>query len=405
MGTPPFIRRVTLRHYRSIARCRVDLGSFTLLVGPNGAGKSNFLDALRLVGDALSSTLEHALRQRGGVGEVRRRSSGHPNHFVVNLDLVLPSGATATYGFEIGAEPEGGFFVRWERAVVAPRDELGKVHEFQRKGTDIEVVQGIDLNARVASDALYLTAISGQPPYRELHQALGRMGFYSLHPSAMQQPQEPDSGEILRRDGANLPSVLRRMERDGSPDFQRIGEYLRRVVPGVEAVRHKAIGSWETVEFSQRMAGARAAWKFEAASMSDGSLRALGVLVALFQSGNGKRGTPTLVGIEEPESAIHPGATAVLVDAMHEASKNKQVLVTTHSPELLDHDHVREACLLSVAGDEGESLIAPIDAGSSRAIRERLFSAGDLLRAGQLEPDLASIPAGVSQADLFISES
>jgi AAA15 family ATPase/GTPase len=42
----PFISRVRLKNYKSIAACDVRLGPFTVLIGPNGSGKSNFLDAL-----------------------------------------------------------------------------------------------------------------------------------------------------------------------------------------------------------------------------------------------------------------------------------------------------------------------------------------------------------------------
>ena len=75
------ITRVRLRHYRSIAACDVDLGPIALLVGANGSGKSSFLDSLRLVSDSLQTTLDHALRDRGGIAEVRRRATGHPTHF------------------------------------------------------------------------------------------------------------------------------------------------------------------------------------------------------------------------------------------------------------------------------------------------------------------------------------
>ncbi|WP_371772831.1 AAA family ATPase [Streptomyces sp. NBC_01438] len=50
-----------LRHYRSIAEADVDLGQLLLLAGPNGSGKSNFLDALRLLSEALQTSLDQAL--------------------------------------------------------------------------------------------------------------------------------------------------------------------------------------------------------------------------------------------------------------------------------------------------------------------------------------------------------
>ena len=81
------ITRVALRNYKSVAACDVALAPLTVLVGANGAGKSNFLDALRFTAQALRFSLDHALRERGGVNEVRRRSRGRPNHFGVRLDF------------------------------------------------------------------------------------------------------------------------------------------------------------------------------------------------------------------------------------------------------------------------------------------------------------------------------
>jgi len=78
MMGPTFLGRVVLSNYKSIKECSVSLGSLAFLVGQNGAGKSNFLDALRLVTESLNTSLEHALRERGGINEVRRRSSRHP---------------------------------------------------------------------------------------------------------------------------------------------------------------------------------------------------------------------------------------------------------------------------------------------------------------------------------------
>lgn len=70
--TPTFIDQVTIRNYKSIAACKVRLGPLMFLVGQNGSGKSNFLDALRFVADSLRTSLDHALRDRGTIKEVRR---------------------------------------------------------------------------------------------------------------------------------------------------------------------------------------------------------------------------------------------------------------------------------------------------------------------------------------------
>ena len=84
------LHRVVLRNYKSIAACDVSPAQLSFLVGPNGSGKSNFLDALRFVADALRFSIDHALRDRGGINEVRRRSHGHPTHFGIRLEFSLP---------------------------------------------------------------------------------------------------------------------------------------------------------------------------------------------------------------------------------------------------------------------------------------------------------------------------
>ena len=108
MRDSTFLRRVVLKNYKSIAGCDVQLGPLTFLVGPNGAGKSNFLDALRFVTDALRTSLDHALRDRGGISDVRRRSGGHPTHFGMRLNFVLRTGESGHYAFRIGSQRGGG---------------------------------------------------------------------------------------------------------------------------------------------------------------------------------------------------------------------------------------------------------------------------------------------------------
>src|SRR5215467_1514161 len=63
---PPFLRRVRIRGYKSIAFCDVTLEPLTILVGRNASGKSNFLDALAFLRDALEDGLAEAVKRRGG---------------------------------------------------------------------------------------------------------------------------------------------------------------------------------------------------------------------------------------------------------------------------------------------------------------------------------------------------
>jgi len=382
-----FLRRVVLQNYKNIARCSVKLHPLNFLIGQNGAGKSNFLDALEFTSESLRSTVDKALHDRGGVNEVRRRSTGHPTHFGIRLDWTLPSGDYGSYEFRIGAKPQGAFEIQHEKCIAHPAGPL----KLEEKRAFYEIHSGklqdssITMPPAIPKDQLFLHAMSGQPEFRPLYVALLNMGFYSFNPDVIRDHQSPEFGRILASDGRNLASVLKRMKNE--PGMADLIKKLGRIVPGITGVSDKAVGKKETLAFQQLVAGSKNSWGFEAENMSDGTLRTLGVLVALFQPPVSDGQEVRLVGIEEPETALHPGAAAVLRSALFEASARTQVIVTSHSPDLLDDKMVTHESLISVTSQNGETKIGRVDEVSRDAIKDHLFTAGELLRLNRIGVD------------------
>lgn len=405
MTDATFLTRVVLKNYKSIAACDVRLRPLVFLVGPNGSGKSNFLDALRLVADSLNTSLDHALRDRGGIKEVRRRSGGHPTHFGIRLEFQLPNGAEGYYAFRIGARPQGGYEVQTEECEIwNPAALAQKAYYTVREG--IVAGASVTVAPAAASDRLYLVHASGLPEFRPLYEALLHMGFYNLNPDRIRDLQPPDAGKVLVRDGSNLASVLGQLEQHSAPTKKRVEEYLSHVVPGITHVDVKHVGPKETLEFRQQVGANEHPWRFFAANMSDGTLRALGVLVALFQSSNGQQQRVPLVGIEEPEIALHPAAAGVLRDCLCDASETTQIVVTSHSPDLLDDNEIPAEWILPVVAEQGVTTIGPLDEAGRSAIREHLYTPGELLRLNQLTPDPQALrQAAAIQTQLFGEES
>lgn len=380
-----FLNRVVIKNYKSIASCDVALRRLTFLVGPNGAGKSNFLDALRFVTDALRTSLDHALRERGGIKEVRRRSGGHPTHFSIHLEFSLDSGATGKYAFRIGARTPGGYEVQSEECEIQSPEIF--THKVYFKVDGGKVTTSAQVFPPATTDRLYLVNASGLPEFKPVYDAFSRVGFYNLIPERIRDLQSPDPGELLARDGSNIASVLERIGSYHPETKRRIEEYLEKVVPGLRGVDTIKFGPKETLEFRQEVAGAKDPWRFFASNMSDGTLRVLGILVALFQSGNGRGTDVPLVGVEEPEVALHPAASGVLLDSLRDASHSRQVIVTSHSPDLLDDEKLEVESILAVAVVKGITIIAPLNEAGRLALRDRLYTPGELLRLDQLKPD------------------
>ena len=391
-----FLTRVALRNYKSIGGCNVRLGPLTYLVGANGSGKSNFLDALHLVRDALSGSLDNALNERGGLMEVRRRSSGHPTNFAIRLEFILPNGQAGFYAFNVGALAGRGYEVQTEKCVIAG---IGKGPFFHVERGVLKASSEPTFPA-VTPDRLALVSASGMTVFRPVFDALTGMGFYNLNPKLMRDPQKPQDGRMLNSVGENIVSVIGHLERVAPQNLALIENYLQTVVPMMHGLKRKQMGPLETLEFRQEVAGSQTPWRFPAQNMSDGTLRALGVLTALFQ-GN-QDFAPSLIGIEDPETALHPAASAALREALTKASATTQVMVTSHSPDLLDDRSIPPEYILAVMSEGGETRIGPLDAASISVMRDHLFSAGELLRLNQLKPDENFLREQTAkQVDLF----
>lgn len=377
------ITRVRLQHFRSIKKADVRLDDLTLLVGPNGSGKSNFVDSLRFVSQALSENLDNALRERGGVAEVRRRSTGHPTHFTIELDYAVEN-IEGTYMFKVGAVKGGDYRVTHEKCVVRYRDGLAHDDVFYevRDGAVVDASFETTLPP-AADDRLYLVHASAIPDFRPVFAGLSDVNVYNLNPGIIREPQRPDAGDLLRRDGSNLASVLEHLKRN-APDIKaKVEEYLRLVVPDTVSADRASYGAYESVEFRQRVEGREDAWTFPATSISDGTLRTLGILVALFAPGDTGYSP---IGIEEPETALHPAAAGVLLEALLSASRERQVIATSHSPELLDSVDLRPENLLAVRASNGVTTIAPVEEATADALRAGTYTAGELLKVDQLQP-------------------
>ncbi len=387
----PFLRRVRIRNYKSIRFCDVTLEPLTVFVGRNGSGKSNFFDALAFLSDLMDNRVAVAVERHGGWKRIHRRQAGAGIGLGFDADFESTDGpCQASYKLELEPDADGQARVVYERLDVsgtATRPNPGQSYEFKdgyaRMLPDPGTNGASGGSFRLPEYGGPFLRVSDLELHREFSDLLRTSRTFAFEPARMRVPVSGKSA-VLARDGHNLAAALRALAAR-TPEFaERAGQFLNAAVPQVMSCASTAVGEYEILVFDVAV-GLGAVGPFDAASVSDGTLRALAALVAAYEVLPG--GRPGFVAIEEPETGIHPFAAHVLMAAFDEAALSTQVLVSTHSPDLLDAEEVTPERVRVVQFIDGETVIGPVGEAGASIVRDHLNTLGGLERDDRLTAD------------------
>ncbi len=377
--------RLLLKNWRSIKEATVELAPFTVIVGKNSSGKSNLVDAL-LFSSEVARDAETAVRRRGGIASIRRWGPSRPYDVTVDWRVARSrQGLENTYAehkFVLRSGKDGSWRFHKEEITFVIQGKLRTLYEraqnqFSMNGQSLKIfadersnssVVGGDI-ADTTSAMLFARQLSpprlipGLPAVRALRPA----------PEVMRQPQPPSDSPRLSDKGENIATALHHMT---EPQRREVVRAMQRIIPGLADVWGRPAGRYLTLVFKQAHRADRQA-EFEATEMSDGALRALAVVVAAQQMQRNE-----LLVIEEPEVSLHPGAADVVYDVLHRASSQGAVLITTHSPEILDRAKDDEILVCEYV--EGVTKIGPLAEAQRALVRQGLFSAAELMRSEEL---------------------
>ena len=171
--------------------------------------------------------------------------------------------------------------------------------------------------------------------------------------------------------GDNWVSILKdQPEASWKPELTAA---LRKLTGDVQDIRVQPVAGFLTAEFQHKVNQRGNAKWLGSNQESDGTLRFAGMVTALLQEP-----ALTVVGIEEPELTIFPGAIPLICDFLDQTAKRSQVIVTTHSPDLLDQVSAEDVRV--VERRNGATTIEGIDAAQKEEIRDRLTTLGELMR-------------------------
>lgn len=381
------IRKMTVSNYRSLGeKVVVDLGNFTALVGTNGSGKSTVCDVLAFVAQALRHSLGSAIESRNGLTAVRRFSDGRPFDISIRLEVSSRSG-TGYYEVVITAADNVPRVKVEEAAWTVSGDEAPAV--FRIESGEWKIAPGV-IQPQIDKGSLVLSAVAGDKRFKPLYDNLVTTTIYNISPATLRDPKKPNPTRPMEERGENWGSIL--AETLKSAARADLIEAMNRVTGDIDDVRVTPLGGYLLVQFRHGTSSSKdkkkARW-FDAFQESDGTLRMAGILTALLQSP-----LPGVVGIEEPELTIHPGGLKLLTEYLRQAARQTQLILTTHSPDILDHLEADEIRVVHREG--GATRVSKMATDQKDAVIQRLRTLGEVLRYEGLRSE--------GQAELFVSE-
>jgi len=403
------IQQIHVENFKSFSELDIDLARFNVVIGSNAAGKSNFISIFRFLRDIATAGIVNAIAMQGGADYLRNAKIGTSRDLVVRVRYVPES--TLEYVENTGEGPallgmracesQYEFALRFtghqdEFSIVRDRLEIGcDVSSCRRNGAvvvedhaigkgkiaiesengkihySVTIPQGCPLreeeiiplffrNKQLPEKTLLLETIYGFP-LPHLDKFFDRIAVYDIDPKLPKKGAVITGKRELDPDGGNLALVLKRIIED--PEKKRkFSNLLRDTLPFVEEFSvQKFMDVSLILTLRERYAKER---DLPASSLSDGTIIIFALIIALYFEDK-----PFII-IEEPVSHIHPFLVGRLIAMMKEASEKKQILITTHSTEVVRHTGL-ESILLISRDSEGFSIVSrPADKEEVRTFLE-----------------------------------
>mgnify|MGYP000977752631 FL=1 len=336
------ITHVTAHNWRNFKNLDVAVADRLLIVGPNAAGKSNLLDLFRFLGDISrpGGGLAAALEARGGLSRARClfARNNHKGELAIMVDL---RDGEDEWRYELAIKGKKGGHNR----PIVVREIV------TRNGR--ELLSRPDANDDRDPDQLtqtHLEQISANREFRPIAEYFAKVNYFHLVPQMIRYPQA--GGASPRVFGSSMIADMNATPvRTRQAWFRRIERALQSAVPGFETLRLEVDKAGQPHLIAGYRNWRRNPSEQNETDFSDGTLRLIGLLWTIISSpANGG-----VLLLEEPELSLNAAVVQKLASllAMAQRGTSMQVILSTHSPELLDDEGIRpgEVLVLQVTSD------------------------------------------------------
>lgn len=382
------ITRIGLKNWRNFREANVRLAPRAYLIGANAAGKSNFLDVfrfLRTVAQAEGGGLQKAIKDRGGLTKLRSLHARRDTEVRIRVEVSdAADEQVPTWVYVLAFKSEG----KGAQRVLITEESVWKSGERLLHRPDAG-----DKEDAVRLTQTHLEQINNNSEFRELGELFAATTYLHLVPQLLKFSDEI-SGRLIESDPFGqglLQRIARTPSKTRDARLKRINKALSQAVPQFSQL------TFQQDEFTgmPHLVARFNHWREHGAlqredQLSDGTLRLIGLLWAL-QEGEG------LLLLEEPELSLNDAIVEhipLMIDRILRERKKgtRQVLVTTHSDNLVGQVDDPESICLLVPTESGTEIRGP-DSDEVEAMNAGLNAAEVLLPKTR--------PANLDQLGLF----
>lgn len=375
------VKKIRIANFKSFKDLEIELGKFNVLIGANASGKSNFVKIFEFLRDIVKFGLNNAISMQGGIEYLSNINIGPSQEFSVNIISDRES--------MLGKETEKGLmgikiyetscefalkFKKKGRGFEIVKDKLTQKCDFIRlkeRKKEIEVKEKlgsgeiilsranekvkVDLNkpeeVPIKEDDIFPPFLKEEklPPHSLLletsfffmppsERVFGDIAIYDFDPKLPKKATSITGKAELEEDGSNLSIVLKNII-EHKDKKRKLFNLVKDLLPfinklDVENFADKSLlFKLQEIYFEKQY--------LPASLISDGTINVTALIIALYFE------KKSLTIIEEPERNIHPYLISKVMDMMKDASQKKQIIVTTHNPEVVKYAGLENILLVS----------------------------------------------------------
>lgn len=325
------LSKLRVQHYKSLFNTEVDLEPLTVFIGPNGSGKSNICEALAILSDFLQRLIDIG-NNPGNIKDFFAQSLQAVSKNQPSIESKFWHGKSDYLSFEASTLPKEENHPYEEYKNVSG---LSVHFDYPQQNVSTQISGKID-NKTIESytSRLRQFLVSNEYPDSPIANALSKVSIYDFAPVNLSNNNVPSTGS-MERTGQGIAYALVDILHANRKSFDELEERLTRLVPNIQRI---ALPRANNQTFLLELIDRYSQHHIPASDISDGTLRILAFLTALYQED-----TPSIICFEEIENGVHPWLLHKMMELLKTVStegitgKPVQVLITTHSPVLLNY--------------------------------------------------------------------